>query len=165
MFPHFPHSSILRSMQIPNSSWHAESSIRLQHRGNKFSLRIFLPVRAETEVWIYVFIVSRNWNKWGDLVWEDRLPVLIRSPTYPPTPSPALWGVSVMKSAAAPLCCAQPLSSLTNPYFTGLLLRRPPSPSLLLSRLPSSYRWFHRLAAAAPPPTHHPRSLAVCWPA
>lgn len=193
MSPHSP--PLIRFFKeyanFPVPAWHAEQSIRLRQQANKFSLRISRPLRAAAKVWIHVFIVGRNWNKWGDLVWEDGLPALIRSPA----PPPPLWGVSVMKSAAAPLRCAQPPLPADKSHISSGSFLSPPSPSPLESqrrRLPSSYRWFHRLVATlallpcclltgttptpAPPPfsplpahntTHKtaawPLPLSLCW--
>lgn len=66
-------------------------------------------------------------------------------------------------------CCAQPLSPLTGPYFTRLILQPPLSPFPVLSgvRLPSSHRWFHRpvaAAAAAAAASLLSRSSWLTWP-
>lgn len=79
LLPTLPHSSIFRSMQMDSSFLHAKESARLQQQGNKFSLSLSFLERQK-----FMFVVSSNWNKWGDFMAQDRLPVFIGSP-QPPT--------------------------------------------------------------------------------
>lgn len=79
LLPTLPHSSIFRSMQMDSSFLHAKESARLQQQANKFSLSLSFLERQK-----FMFVVSSNWNKWGDFMTGDRLHVFIGSP-QPPT--------------------------------------------------------------------------------
>lgn len=160
LLPTLPYSSIFRSMQMDSSSLHAKESTQLQQQGNKFSLSLSFLERQK-----FMFVVSSNWNKWGDFMAQNRPSSLY---WVPPTTHPFLHWLhgecqwwSQPQGAMALRCCIQPLSSLTSPYFIRLILQPPLSLLPLLSgrQLPSSHWWFHRLVAA---PLH--RRCWLTWP-